>query len=87
MKHAKDFLSRFQNLTPPNDAIRKAVANAVYSVARIPVKKADVTVTNGVAFVICSSVAKSALRVSRGAILEELFRELPKARELVRDVR
>jgi hypothetical protein len=87
MKLAKDFLSKFQNLTPPDDAVRKAVAETIRSVVGAPIARADVTIRNGIAFVQCSSVAKSAIRVQRGKVLEELYREMPKARELVRDVR
>ncbi len=87
MKSAGDFLSRFKSLAPPNDAVRRAVAKAVRAVAGVPVEKEAVTIARGVAFVECSSVAKSAIRASRGAILKELFLELPKSRDIVRDVR
>lgn len=87
MKLVGDFLSRFQNLTPPDDALRRAVAAAVFTVARVPAKKSDVSIANGVAFVRTSSVAKSAIRIKRGAILEEVFQEFPKARATIRDVR
>ena len=87
MKRAQDFLSRFQNLTPPDDALRSAVAKAVHAAAGVPATKKDVTLANGIAFIDCSSVAKSAIRVSRGEILKELFAELPKARDTIRDIR
>jgi hypothetical protein len=87
MKLAKDFLARFQSLTPPDEAVRAAVAKIVHRVAGVPASKKDITLSRGVAFVDCSSVAKSALRMSRGEILSELYLELPKARETVRDVR
>lgn len=87
MRLAKDFLSRFKALTPPDDAVRRAVATAVSSVAGVPITKKEVSVAHGVAFIKASSVAKSAVRAHRGEILAELFRELPKARESVRDVR
>ncbi len=87
MKSAKDFLSKFQNLTPPNDAIRKAVAEAVRGIAGVPVERKDVAVSRGVAYITCSSVAKSAIRAVRADLLEELYRTLPKARDSVRDLR
>ncbi len=87
MKPAGDFLSKFKSLTPPDDAIRRAVAQAVRSVAGVPIQKDAVTITRGIAFVECSSVAKSAIRAARGDILAELFLELPKARDTVRDIR
>jgi hypothetical protein len=87
MKKAGDFLSRFKNLTPPDAAVREAVAEAVSTVAGVPISKKNVSIAHGVAFVKASSVAKSAMRLRRADILEHLFHELPKARDLVRDVR
>ena len=63
------------------------IASAVFFVAKVPVKKEDVSISNSVAFIRCSSVAKSAIQVARGAILNELFQEMPKARNTVRDIR
>jgi hypothetical protein len=87
MKLAKDFLSRFQSLTPPDDAVKNAVAKIVHNISGVPAAKKDITLARGVAFVNCSSVAKSAIRAQRGEILKELYLELPKARETVRDIR
>ena len=87
MKLAGDFLSKFKSLTPPDDAVRVQVAKTVKMVAGIPVTKESITISRGVAFVECSSVAKSALRAVRGEVLKELFIEMPKARDTVRDIR
>ncbi len=87
MKTLDNFLSKFQNLTPPDDALRRAVADIISTITKVPIKKSDVSISNSVAFIQCSSVAKSAIRIKRGAILEELFLSLPKARERVRDIR
>ncbi|MEK9177107.1 MAG: hypothetical protein AAB923_02305 [Patescibacteria group bacterium] len=87
MKPAHTFLSKFKSLTPPDDAMRRAVAEAVSLVAGVPVKKKDITISRGIAFVKMSSVAKSALRVRRGEVLAYIFRELPKARDSIRDIR
>ncbi len=87
MKLVNDFLAKFQSLTPPDDSLRRALAAAIHSAARVNVKKEDITISNNTAFVRCSSIAKSAIQVARGAILNELFQELPKARGSVRDVR
>lgn len=87
MKLIGDFLARFQSLTPPDDALRRVIADIVERKARVPAIKADISISNGVAFVRCSSIAKSAIQVKRGEILTELYEELPKARESVRDIR
>jgi len=87
MKLAKDFLSRFQNLTPPDEALKSALAKAVQAIAGVPVTKKDVTFANGIAFIDCSSIAKSTIRINRAEILKELYTELPKARDAVRDIR
>jgi hypothetical protein len=87
MRSAKDFLTKFNNLTPPNDAVRRVVAEAVKSIAGVPVAKTDVTLSRGIAFVSCSSIAKSAIRAARASILDEIYNHMPKARETVRDIR
>ena len=87
MKLAKDFLSKFKNLTPPDDAVRKAVADSIARIVGVPLKKGDVLLSRGIEFVQCSSVQKSAIRVSRAAVFEELYARLPKARDTVRDIR
>ena len=87
MKRAASFLDRFQNLTPPNDAVRKMVAEVIKNIAGVPITREQVKITRDVAFITCSSVARNAIRRSRTDILEELAKRLPKARELVRDIR
>jgi hypothetical protein len=87
MKSAGDFLSKFKNLTPPDDAVRKAVVVSVRRVAGVTLAQADITLSRGVAFVKCSSVAKSAIRVLLKDIFEDLYTSMPKARETVRDIR
>ncbi len=87
MKKINSLLSKFQNITPPDDAVRRAVAKSVFTIAGVKVKREDVTIQRGVAFIKCSSVAKSVIRSSRSAILSELALELPKARDSVRDIR
>ncbi len=87
MKKINSLLSRFQNITPPNDAIRRAVAKAVSDIAGVKIKREDVTLQRGIAFIKCSSIAKSVIRSSRSAILSEIVRELPSARDAVRDLR
>jgi hypothetical protein len=87
MKSAGDFLSKFHKLTPPNDALRRAVAKAVSGVLGTPVAKDRVRVHNHIAYVDVSSVAKHKLRLERKELLELLYESLPKARDLIRDVR
>lgn len=87
MKKIGNLLSRFQNMTPPDDAVRRAVAKAVVDVAGVKIKREDVTLQRGVAFIKCSSVAKSVIRSRRAAILAEVAAGLPKARDQVRDIR
>lgn len=87
MKHAADFLSKFKNLTPPDEAVRSEIAKAVKVVAGVPVGKKDIALARGIAFVDCSSVAKNTIRLRRAEILDEVFHALPQARETVRDVR
>ncbi len=87
MKKVQGFLDKFQKLTPPQDAIRSAVATAVTAVLGTPVGKDKVRVQNGIAFVAVSSVAKNKLRLGRETFFALLYERLPKARNLVRDVR
>lgn len=87
MKLVGDFLARFQNLTPPDDVLRRIVATTISSIAKVPLKKEDVSISNSIAFVRCSSIAKSAIQIKRGAILAEIFQEMPKAKNALRDIR
>lgn len=87
MKSISDFFTRFANLTPPNDSIKNALSLALDSAAGISCRKADIAIRGGVAFVRVSSVAKSVIQVNRSKILEHLFEHLPKARDIVRDIR
>lgn len=87
MKQVGSFLSRFQNLTPPDEAVKNEIARAVKNIAGVPVSKKNVTLARGIAFIDCSSVGKSVIRTRKAEILEEIFAALPKARESVRDVR
>ncbi|OGG43050.1 hypothetical protein A2841_01600 [Candidatus Kaiserbacteria bacterium RIFCSPHIGHO2_01_FULL_48_10] len=87
MKSASDFLSKFNNLTPPDDAVRKAVAESVSRIVGVPLTKGDVSLSRGIAFVKCSSVQKSAIKLARAAVFEDLYARLPKARDTVRDIR
>ena len=87
MKLASDFLSRFLKLTPPNDALRRAVSSAVTQVIGAEVPKGAVRIHNGVAFVEVSSVAKNKIRLERRAILDLVYEKLPSAAGLVRDIR
>lgn len=87
MKSAGDFLSKFQKLTPPNDALRRAVARVVSEVLGTTVPKEKVRIQNQVAFIDISSVAKHKLRLERRTLLDLLYEALPKAKNLVRDVR
>ena len=87
MKKLGNFLDKFQKLTPPNDAVRGAVAHAASAVLGTPVGKDKVRVQNGVAHLTLSSVAKNKLRVGRQTFFALLYEKLPRARELVRDVR
>lgn len=87
MKLASTFLSKFLKLTPPNDAVRSAVATAASAVLGTTVGKDKVRIQNGIAFVTLSSVAKNKLRVGREAFFALLYERLPQARNEVRDVR
>lgn len=87
MKQIHGFLEKFLKLTPPNDAIRLAVAHAASRVLGVPVGKEKVQVKNGTAFIEVSSIAKNKLRIERSSFFEVLYERMPKARELVRDLR
>jgi len=87
MEPLSGFLARFANLTPPNQALKKAVSRALKDVVGIDVPLSSVDISRGTAFVRCSSVVKSVIRAKRGEILAEIAHAHPKARDLVRDVR
>lgn len=87
MKLASSFFSKFLNLTPPNDALRRAVASATSAVLGTQIEKGQVTVKDGVAFINVSSVAKNKIRIERRAILDLVYERMPQAEGLLRDLR
>ena len=87
MKVLNDFLQRFQNLTPPDQALRKAAAEAIRQIAGVPVSYDAVSIARSTVFVKCSSVAKSTIRALRADIFKEIERRLPSAAGRVRDIR
>jgi hypothetical protein len=87
MKIAGDFLSKFQKLAPPNDALRRAVATAVSSVIGKEIPKGSVKIQHGVAFIDVPSIAKNKIRIERKVILDLLYEKIPKAKDSVRDIR
>ncbi len=87
MKSINDLLGRFSNLKPPDDALKKAIISAIRAGAGVPLEKKDIALRNGTAFVNASSVAKSAIRAKRGAVLDELYLLMPDAKRRIRDIR
>ncbi|MEK7613341.1 MAG: hypothetical protein AAB439_00480 [Patescibacteria group bacterium] len=87
MKLVGDFLARFQNLTPPHDALKKAVANALSDTIKATVRPESVSIQHMVVFVRTSSIIKNTIQLNRRAILEHIFENMPKARDLIRDIR
>jgi len=87
MKLVGEFLARFKRLEPPNDTVKTALARAIKDVLGVSYTKNQISVSNGVAYIRASSVAKNAIRVHRSDIMEHLYERLPKARDSVRDLR
>lgn len=87
MRSAGDFLSRFQKLAPPNDALRRVVSRAVTEVLGTSVPKEKVSIRNMTAYVDVSSVAKHKLRISKRDLLDLIYELMPQAKNLVRDIR
>lgn len=87
MKLAGDFLAKFNKLTPPDDALRRAVAVAAAAVLGTTIQKGQVSIRGGVAHIAVSSVAKHKLRMARRELLDLVYEKIPKARDTIRDVR
>lgn len=87
MKKVNTFLTKFDKLTPPDDALRKAVASAVQGVTGAPVTKSHVKIQNSVAFIQVSSIAKNKIRLHRREILDLIYESIPKAVDTIRDIR
>jgi hypothetical protein len=87
MKLVGSFLSRFQKITPPNDALRRAVAKAASIVLGTEITKEKVTIRAQTAFIDVPSVQKHKIRIERQELLSLVHESLPNGRNLVRDVR
>lgn len=87
MKQIGDFFSRFASLTPPNESIRIALVRAIEEVLGAKVSKEQIRISRGVAYVQAGSIIKSSVIMRRGDILDRVYLEAPKARDVVRDVR
>jgi len=87
MKRIGDFLTRFQNLTPPDDAVKKAVVDVVADELGVSIAKKDVYIKQNVAHVKTTSIIKNTLALNRGRILSALYTKLPKLKDTIRDVR
>lgn len=87
MKLIGDLLARFQNLTPPHGAVRKALTHAISDIAGMSVPVEHISIQHRIAFIKTSSIAKNVIRLRRGEILARVFEELPKAHEVLRDIK
>ena len=86
MKRANDFLKKFQSLTPPHDALKKAIVNAA-RVYGVNLSKGQVKMHNATAYIEAPSIIKNKIRIHRGDILRHIHTELPKSSFLIRDIR
>jgi len=87
MKLVGDFLSRFQSLKPPDDSVKTAIVSALKESLDITCSKNNISISHGVAYIKLSSVAKNVIQVNRSRVLGNLFEKLPRAKEIVRDIR
>ena len=87
MKKISDFFERFKQFAPPHGALKKVLTNALHDCSGIIVSSKNISIQNSVAFINVSSVAKNVIHINRGKILKQVFDELPKAREMIRDIR
>ena len=87
MKLVGDFLSRFKNLTPPNDSIKTALIESVRENIGVSISKNAVRLAQNTAFISSSSIIKNTIQINRGKILESLYEKTPKAKDFVRDIR
>ncbi|XKT74630.1 MAG: hypothetical protein ACJKTH_00885 [Patescibacteria group bacterium UBA2163] len=87
MKLIGDFLDRFQNLAPPNDSVKVELIAALKETVDVSCSKKQITISNGVAYINVSSVVRNVIHVNRALVFENLFERLPRAKEVVREIR
>jgi len=87
MRIIGDFLSRFQHLTPPHETVKSALTLSLKETLDIACPKDRISLSRGVVYIRMSSVVKNMVQVNRSKVLQNLFERLPKARDLVRDIR
>lgn len=87
MKLVGHFLDRFNKLSPPNDSLKTELIKALNETLNIQCSKEKISIQSGVAFVRVSSVLKNTIQINRNAVLENLFERIPRAKEIIRDIR
>ncbi|MFQ5540631.1 MAG: hypothetical protein ACE5F4_00030 [Candidatus Paceibacteria bacterium] len=87
MKLVGDFLSKFKNIKPPDDTLKRALMLALEETLDIHCTPDRISIANGIAYIKTSSVAKNMIQINRSVVLKNLFDRFPRARDTVRDVR
>lgn len=87
MKQAGNFLSKFEKITAPHDALKRAVIGSVRDIVGAVLEKKHITIRSGTAYIESSSVIKNKIRIDRSKILSNLYERIPSAVKSVRDIR
>ncbi len=87
MKRAGQFLSKFDSLTPPHDALRTALVSAIMAHVGKKISKSLIRIDQNIAFISVPSIVKSVIRVRRAEILRTVYEEIPRAKDMIRDIR
>ncbi|MEK7579160.1 MAG: hypothetical protein AAB460_01325 [Patescibacteria group bacterium] len=72
MNPIKDLLSLYKRLTPPNGALRGAVASGIESVLNVKVPQSAITITRDAAYLSVDASLKAAIFMKRDAVLTDI---------------
>ena len=86
MKRLHELLERFQNITPPDRAVRNATATAIKEVTGLALAHSSIEVQRGVLYIKTKPVIKSEILLHKREILSAIKDELKGTKTMV-DIR
>ena len=69
IKKIGDYLSKFSNLTPPDDSLKNHIQELLKEELRVEIKKEDIKITNSIIYLTTPSVVKNEIFLQKKSLL------------------